>query len=165
MAKEIPILKYLLFISILIFAFSCKDSKDYYSGEKVSETGSMTVRVVWNTCGQVPGINKSKSNPPSFEAPAGVVIVQAVITGDGMDTITTNHAAALPGGRTDNIPVGSNRVLTLRGLNVSSAVTWQGASIPVVITAGAVTDGGLITMNPVVSGIWDTHNWNEFTWQ
>ena len=107
MIKKISIPTYLLFILILFFSFACKQGED--SPLEELTTGGIKVKVVWNTPEQTALNSKSNSYPPSFAAPAGVVTIQAVITGDGMTTITSNHNAASGSGRTDNIPVGSNR--------------------------------------------------------
>jgi hypothetical protein len=149
MANKISILTSLFFILMIIFSFSCKDYKDDQSN--LPDTGGMKVNVIWNTDTKSPQ-NQLNSNPPSFAAPAGVTTVQAVITGDSMVTVTTNHNAASGSGRTDNIPVGTNRQLTLRGLDSNNNITYQGASIPVTITAGEVADGGTITMESTTAG-------------
>ena len=144
MIKKISIPTYLLFILILFFSFACKQGED--SPLEELTTGGIKVKVVWNTPEQTALNSKSNSYPPSFAAPAGVVTIQAVITGDGMTTITSNHNAASGSGRTDNIPVGSNRQLVLKGLDSGNSVTYKGASISVDITAGVVADGGTVTM-------------------
>ncbi|MBT4287176.1 MAG: hypothetical protein HOD92_07535, partial [Deltaproteobacteria bacterium] len=151
MPKKTPIPILLLLALAIIFTFSCRDNGENNSGVNVKETGAMRVNVIWHTDDQS-SQNQLNSGRALFSAPAGVVTVQAVITGDGMTTITTNHSAATGSGRTDNIPVGSNRQLTLRGLDSSNNTIYQGASISVTIIAGIVADGGTVTMESTIAG-------------
>ena len=63
-----------------------------------------------------------------------------------MDNVQKDFDVSLGQGVIDNIPVGSNRTVTVQGLDSSGLVLYQGVATNIIITAGETTDAGTITM-------------------
>jgi formylglycine-generating enzyme required for sulfatase activity/transcriptional regulator CtsR len=79
-------------------------------------------------------------------APAGVTTVRVSISAPDMTTIANNFSASDGTGLLTNVPPGSNRTITIQGLNSSSSITHQVAVPNVTLEPGKTYNCGTVTM-------------------
>jgi hypothetical protein len=143
---------FFFFLLFLLSAItpSCKSTD---SDSKTGKTGAITARLVWNT---EPQISRGfLHNTPQFSTlPASVTTIRGIISGDDMTSIQQDNNVADGSGKINNIPVGNNRTLVLRGLNSASEILYQGSASSISIQTDQITNAGDISMNPT-SGIID----------
>ncbi len=111
------------------------------NNQKAAMTGAITAHAVW------PANQASPVEKVLRTAAAGVVTVRMIVSGPGMTTMQQDFAASAGKGTIDNVPAGTDRMLTLQGLDSNNAVIYQGQSAKVTVTAGQTTDCGTITMS------------------
>lgn len=137
----------IIIILLTLFILSC-GSRDHQ--ELSGNAGSVTARAIW------PGdpLYGQKASIIFKTSPIGVVTVRFIVTASDITTpLQQDFTASLGNGTITGIPAGTNRTLTLRGLNSSNAIIYQGSSSTFTVTAGQTTNCGVITMTPVTPGI------------
>lgn len=133
------ILKRFCHILLVLSLLGCGSSS---SPSRVS-TGAISAKLVW---GQKTG---QSANKRVASVPSNVVTVRIIVTGPDMPGIQKDFPASAGQGVIDGVPVGSDRVVTVQGLDSGGALSYTGASSSVSVTAGQTTDVGTITMLPV----------------
>ena len=113
--------------------------------------GGIAVRAEWmegSNLLTVSGAWLGNSVPGShFVAPPSVVTMRAIVSGADMDTVTQDFAASANSGQIDAIPVGTNRTVTLQGLDGAGVPIFGGSISGITVTAGEVTPAGTVTLN------------------
>jgi len=132
-----------LILSLCITAFfvaSCGSS-----GSDSAGTGSIIVRAEW------PDEGSGALNAESIHrtAPAGVVTVRVIISAPDMTTMQQDFQASAGSGTITGVPAGTNRTVTLQGLDSGGTVIYEGTVTNITVTAGQTTDAGTIIMNYV----------------
>jgi len=134
---------------LLLIVFSCK-----YLPEDSQErgTGGITAKLVWIQ--DIESINKSEMTLPEYSSiPTTVKTIRGVVSGSNMTTIQKDNDVSDGKGKIDNIPAGSNRTLTLQGLDSADVIIYQGEISSITITAGQTADAGTIVMGPVAYSV------------
>jgi len=146
-------MKYFGFLfSIVILSLSIISCGMENNNENVENSssgfGSISAQVKW------PTVTRNRYATPGNTslhkvAPAGVVTVRAIVTGPGMGNIQQDFAASAGNGTISNVPAGTNRSLTIQGLDSGGTVTHEGTVSNITVNAGQNTSAGLITMAQV----------------
>jgi len=132
-------LKHLVIIMLLVLVSGC-------SGTSANGTGSIAAKLAWRTSKvAVKGVAALPA------APAGVVTVRIIISGSGMTTMQQDFAVSAGTGSISGVPVGGSRTVTVRGLDSSGAVLYEGAVGNITVQQGQTTDAGTITMLPLAA--------------
>ncbi|MBT7409308.1 MAG: fibronectin type III domain-containing protein, partial [Methylococcales bacterium] len=133
-------------ISSLIVLAGCKgkSSETSSTSQSVGNTGSIAVKVVWQQT-SIQNISKAVT------LPTDVVTMRAIVTGDGLTTMQQDFTASNRKGTINNVPVGSNRKVTLKGLNVNETVIFQGERTNLSVTKDTVTDAGELVLAEVTN--------------
>ncbi len=113
-------------------------------GSGGSSAGALPVRVIWPSGTQTVTEAGALSLPPSIRAaaPAGVFSLVATISGPDMADVSAIEDTT-PGQsgtfNVDNVPVGTNRTLTLQGFSEAAAagtVLYEGIQSGITVSAG-----------------------------
>lgn len=109
-------------------------------------TGNLTMQLVWADAN--PSVADDAVDSPEYATlPATVTTIRAIVSGSDMSNVQNDFDVSLGQGTIDNIPAGSDRIVTLQGLNSSGSVLYQGGATAITVTAGETTDVGTVTMN------------------
>jgi len=149
--KYYALLKLFIALALVLLAAGCGGTAGSV-GSGNAETGAITAKLNW--IDDTSAITNNWGGDTSrhvLSASAGVVTVRIIVSGAGMSDVQKDFAAAVGQGTVDNIPVGSSRTLTARGLNASGNAIAQGAISNITIVAGQTTDAGTITMQPLTT--------------
>ncbi len=135
----VMILTFFIGIALLI---SCKDTETESADP---ETGGIVARLVWE---DESSISKSLSVESQNNAalPAEVKTIRALVSASDITTIQKDFTASTGSGSISSIPVGSNRTLTLKGLDSGGTMLYEGVKPGIIVTGGETTDAGTITM-------------------
>jgi hypothetical protein len=112
--------------------------------------GAITATLVWPPSSAAqPSL--TVPNPPShWVVPAGVVTIYAVVTADDIDDPPETDIAVSEGesgtGIIEDVPVGTDRTLTVQGLDSSGNVRYQAVTEGITVTAGGTEDIGEVVM-------------------
>ncbi len=128
---------FLLFTALLLFAVGCSSSG--------SGTGSVTAKLVWNSTG-----TRSLAKTVA-KAPTGITTIRVEVTAADMTKISKDFSGSDAGGTVDGIPAGSNRTITVYGIE-GDLVRYQAQKSGITISAGQNTDVGEIIME-LISGL------------
>jgi len=145
--------------------FSCREGDDKSFSPVVETTtksstsedqGGIVARLIWK--GSNSGYSRLSNEEIRFAAPAGVETVRTIVSGDDMTTIEMDFLAGANGGAILGIKSGTNRTLTIRGLDSNEITTHEATVSGITIATGQNTDAGIITMedpneNLPVSGL------------
>ena len=118
----------LTLIWIILLASSCVDD----TGPASPDTGSITARAVW-VGGPVTAL--SVPAPTRYLADASVVTVRAIVSASDMDTMQQDFAASAGSGVIEAVPAGSDRTLTLEGLDAAGTLLFQGSVSGITVVA------------------------------
>jgi len=108
-------------------------------------TGSITVKLA------LANAKSAGKTAAATALPAGVATVRVSVTAPDITTAVqkdffvstiVNDTVTITG-----VPVGTNRTLTVKGLDASGSETHQGTCTNVTVSAGAATDAGTVTLN------------------
>ena len=136
------VVKIFLALIMSIFLISCGNNSS-------GEYGSLTMRATW----AVPDQNSQKNSKASLvqlsQAPKGIVTVRVIISGPDMTDLTADFNVNANQGTVDNVPVGTNRTVTMQGLDVGSVVLYQGQTIGIQVQANVVNDAGEIVAQAI----------------
>jgi hypothetical protein len=132
--KNYTLLKIFIALALVLLAAGCGTDGSVGSGN--ADTGAITAKLNWS--------NDTSANIDS--APSGVVTVRIIVSGTGMSDVQKDFASAVGHGTVDNIPAGSNRTLTAKGLDANSNVIAQGTISNITIVTGQTTDVGTINL-------------------
>ena len=139
-ATYFPTLRFfLLFAALSLFAVGCGSS-----GSTGGGTGSVTAKLVWNATGS---LAKSLA-----KAPTGITTIRVEVTAADMTKISKDFSGSDAGGTVDGIPAGSNRTITVYGIQSVDLVRYQAQKTGITIVAGQNTDVGAIIME-LISGL------------
>ncbi|QOX79591.1 carboxypeptidase regulatory-like domain-containing protein [Trichlorobacter lovleyi] len=105
-------------------------------------TGTITLNVAW------PKSTAAKGTPV-VEKMAGAVTVRLTISGPGMTPITKDFPVEDGQGTIDGVPVGTERVLKILGLDSAGAALYAGEVTNITVVAGQTSDAGTVVMEPV----------------
>ncbi len=143
-------LRHLHFIlwAFLFFLSACGDSPDN-SSQTSSDTGSIAFSLAWEDT-----TSERAVVPAAALSPSGDVCVDYAIDTISADVYNSSHtviaSASWPcsdhQGTISDVPTGSGMYLILEG-TVSGNVHWLGQTPPFSMSAGQITDAGVITMN------------------
>ncbi len=146
----INILKSILAICLLSFIAACGGGGSGDSGSTSSSTGTSSQATGSITVGLSSANAKSTAKGVSA-IPAGVTTVRVSVTAaditapiqqDFSVASIVNDTVTITG-----VPVGTNRTVTVKGLDASGSETYQGTCSSITVTAGAITNAGAITLN------------------
>lgn len=140
------IVSYLFTAILATLLLSCGGGGDQYADS--GETGSLAVALVWPGSDQPAAIpaTLAKASGMTSLLPTGVATVRFRVSGPGMNEMVSDFAASLGHGEISGVPTGSERTLTIQGLDVSGSVNYQGTSTGITVTKGQKYDCGAITM-------------------
>lgn len=101
--------------------------------------GKISFKVLWeqNTTNKRVGLGSM---------PADVMTVRAMISGPFMTTMQRDFPAAAHQGSLDAVPAGSNRTLTLQGLDSEGQAIFSASVSGISVAADAITDAGTVVM-------------------
>lgn len=139
---SVAVLKYLLLLVLLVLLAGCGSGGSGAAPSASAETGSLSARLVWPEA-TVAAVTKAA-------APAGVVTIRLIVSGPGMTTIQQDFPATGAGGTITDIPVGSNRTLTVQGLDASGTVIYQAVVTGITISSGQTANLGSVAMQVIV---------------
>lgn len=145
-------------LALVLLAAGCGGT-DGSVGSGLTDTGAITAQLNWSddTSAITDKLNWGGDAGPHIlsapvgSAPVGVVTVRMIVSGTGMSDVQKDFAAAVGQGTVDNIPAGSSRTVTVKGLEASGNAIYQGAISNITIVAGQTTDAGTITMQPLTT--------------
>ena len=150
--KNYTLLKIFIALALVLLAAGCGTDGGVGSGN--ADTGAITAKLNWSddTSSITDKLNWiGDTSPHILSAPVGVVTVRIIVSGTGMSDVQKDFAAAVGQGTVDNIPAGSSRTVTAKGLDASGNAIAQGAISNITIVAGQTTDAGTITMQPLIT--------------
>jgi hypothetical protein len=150
--KNYTLLKIFIALALALLAAGCGTDGSVGSGN--ADTGAITAKLNWNDDTSAITDKLNWSNDTSahiLSAPVGVVTVRIIVSGTGMSDVQKDFASAVGQGTVDNIPAGSSRTVTAKGLDASGNTIAQGAVSNITIVAGQTTDAGTITMQPLIT--------------
>lgn len=142
--SAINILKLILTIYLLSLIAACGGGGSSSStGNSSRTTGSITVSL--NSA-------NAKSTSKSVSAiPSGVVTLRVIVTAaDITTTIQQDFSVASIVSNTltiTGVPVGTNRTVTVKGLDASGSETYKGTCTSITVMASATTNGGTVTLS------------------
>jgi hypothetical protein len=131
------------FVCLGIAVSSCKD----VSSERI-EMGSVTAQLSW--ADQEPSADL-KSPDTRFDAttlPDSVTTIRGIVSGSDMADVQKDFNVLIHTVVIDDIPVGSNRTVTMQGMDSSGNIRYQGVTSEITITANQTTDARTIDMTP-----------------
>jgi phosphoribosylcarboxyaminoimidazole (NCAIR) mutase len=143
----------LLFITISFFLLlsacggdgsSSSDSSDHNS----SNTGSIAVRAQWPD--EAKTIASTDDDYYSRVAPAAVLTVRVIVSGPGMTDMQQDFIASAGSGTVTGVPVGTDRTVTLQGLDSNGTITHEGSVSNITVIAGQTTNAGTVVMKMVI---------------
>jgi hypothetical protein len=137
--KNYTLLKIFIALALALLAAGCGTDGSVGSGN--ADTGAITAKLDWS----------DDTSPRILSAPVGVATVRIIVSGTGMSDVQKDFASAVGQGTVDNIPAGSSRTVTAKGLDASGNTIAQGAVSNITIVAGQTTDAGTITMQPLIT--------------
>ncbi len=143
------VIQAVLAICLLALAVGCSSggstSQESLTGSTGQGTGAIVAKLDW-------GATAKAAIKAASSAPAGVVTVRITITGPGINpALQKDFAVADGSGTMDGVPAGTDRTLTVQGLDGSGTVAYQGTAANLTVQAGQTTDAGTITMNAAVA--------------
>lgn len=144
--------KFLLMLALVAICCAC-GTQD--SGVSQAETGSILLRAQWP-----PG----EENPQIHKAPAGVVTVRVIVSGPDMTDLLADFDATLNRGTIQHVKAGSERMVTVQGLDDAARITHTGFVDNVTVLAGQTTDVGTVQLNVAAVGLWDRSRWDQALW-
>jgi hypothetical protein len=83
--------------------------------------------------------------------PAEVVTVRGIISAPDIADVSKDFAASLGQGTISNVPAGSDRTLTLQGLDTAGTVLYEGVTTGITVVGGQTTDAGPVQMDAKVA--------------
>lgn len=112
-------------------------------------TGSITANLAWSGSGTAKSTAKTL-----YLTPPGVVNVRITVSAPGISSIVKT-VQTTPGtagtGTVDSIPVGTNRTITVWGMDSGGTIRYQGSKSGININLAQTTDAGTITMVAPIS--------------
>ena len=136
-------LRILLCTALSLFTAGCGSNSSTTGAD--NGTGSVTAKLIWDA-NSTPAVAKTVA-----KAPAGVVTIRVTVSAVDMTTISKDFSASDAGGTVDGIPAGSNRTITVYGIE-GDLVRYQAQKSAITIVAGQNTDVGTIIMQ-LISGL------------
>jgi uncharacterized delta-60 repeat protein len=124
-------------IPLAFFLASCGVFDGGGSGSGGSGTGGITAQARWPAPGFI-----APRDGNAVTLPDSVVTVRATVSGSDMDSIEASFDADLGEGVIDNVPVGTDRTLTLEGLDDTDAVVYYTEITGITVTEGETQDAG-----------------------
>ena len=138
---------YSVFILLLVIGAGTCKLENTEKDDSESLTGGLVAQLVWEERIQAGELNSK--NPRVLDTiPAEVVTIRAIISASDMANIEEDFPVAAGEGVIDNVPIGTNRILTMQGLNSTGAAIYQGVATSITVAAGEIADAGTITMVP-----------------
>jgi concanavalin A-like lectin/glucanase superfamily protein len=134
-------------LSVIAIATSCKDNG---TDSTQIKTGQLTVRLVWedaNDSSIAETLNGTLNSMPST-----VVTIRFSASASDMTTMQQDFTASTGSGTINSIPIGSNRTLTVYGLDSSGATLYEGSATGINVQENIIASAGTITMTAVSSG-------------
>jgi len=136
-------LLFAILMSVVVLTAACAEEPSQETGP---QTGSITAQVDWSG-GLYAPLGAEFSAPLSH--PPSVLTISASISGLDMATISRNFNASAGSGVIDNVPVGTNRTLTLVGYNSGGTAIYQGITSSITVVAGNPAQV-TVQMNPAL---------------
>jgi hypothetical protein len=137
------------------------------------QTGSISAQVIWasNDTASPDTVRGAVAVGPGTTLPSNLATVRIIVTGPGIATpIQADFAASAPSDTITGIPAGTNRTVTVHGLNSGNYVAYQGTTTDIVVNANAsthVTVTAIEVVNDVPTAssvsITDDNGGNAFT--
>jgi formylglycine-generating enzyme required for sulfatase activity len=125
---------------ILLLTLSCQEDKSDNIG-----TGDVIAHLVW--ANHRTSTNKQTKEEPVYATlPDTVTTIRGIVSGADMSDCQKDFDVSLRSGVIDNIPAGSNRTVTMQGLDSAGSILYQGVATSITIAAGQTTDAGTIEM-------------------
>ena len=115
--------------------------------DKDSPYGAVIAQVVWPAETQSAALSRP-AGPMRWVVPVGVTTIKGFITAADIDTPPETTIAVAEGdsgtGLIENVPIGSDRTLTVQGLDASGTVIFEGVTTGIIVNSGETTDAGTV---------------------
>ena len=146
----------LILLSVFVLVACAEQNIDAQSG-----TGSIAPSVIWVNSDQQSEISASIpagiTVGPGTTLPADLVTVRLIVTGtDILDPIIGVYTASTRTGTVSGVPAGSDRTVTVQGLNISDEVIYEGILTNVLVESGSVTQVTITAIEIVLPGLRDS---------
>jgi CARDB protein len=128
-------------LGVIAITTSCKDNDT--DSTKI-KTGQLTVRLVWEG---VAGSSIAETlNRTLNSMPSTVVTVRFSVSASDMSEMQQDFTASTGSGTINSIPIGSDRTLTVYGLDSDGTTLYEGTKSGIEVVAGQATGAGTIEM-------------------
>jgi len=129
---------------LILFLLSVVMSACGQGSAKVTEYGSLSVQVKWPAATVVR--QSSHTSHVKRAAPPDVTTVRFIVTGPDMATLQKDFDASLGQGTIQGVPVGSNRTLTIQGVNAAGDSICEGTISNITVAGNKTSPCGVVQL-------------------